>query len=178
MIGTHNSCTGERGKGILSFLLTPFARCQTKTIKEQYEAGCRFFDLRTRIEHGEFIVAHGPWVCKRKLFDVLDEISAFPEQCWVAITYEGAIDDVLWYGICSMIADIHKGLKFGWYAIKKPLHMIYVNESMMEYKQGYVGISKENGNRWMPVPIFWKLLRYRNQVVDKESDVLTIIDFL
>ena len=40
-IATHNSSTGEKGKGFLSFLVTPFAKTQSKTIKEQYDAGCR-----------------------------------------------------------------------------------------------------------------------------------------
>ena len=45
-IATHDSATGEKGRGFLSFLVTPFAKTQSKTIKEQYDAGCRSFDIR------------------------------------------------------------------------------------------------------------------------------------
>ena len=40
-IATHDSATGERGHGLLSWLVTPFAKTQSKTIAEQYAAGCR-----------------------------------------------------------------------------------------------------------------------------------------
>jgi hypothetical protein len=48
LIATHNSATGEKPANILSWFLIPFCRTQSKTIKEQYEAGCRLFDLRVR----------------------------------------------------------------------------------------------------------------------------------
>ena len=35
-----------------SWILTPFARCQGKTIKKQYEAGCRLFDIRVKLVGG------------------------------------------------------------------------------------------------------------------------------
>ena len=46
-IGTHDSATGEHGNW-WSWLFYPFAKTQSKTIKEQYEAGCRLFDIRIR----------------------------------------------------------------------------------------------------------------------------------
>ena len=36
-IATHDSATGEKGKGFLSFLVTSVAKTQSKTIKEQYD---------------------------------------------------------------------------------------------------------------------------------------------
>ncbi len=62
LISTHNSATGNPGHGLLSKLLTPFAKCQSKTLTEQYDAGCRYFDLRV-INTGSrgLVTAHGPW---------------------------------------------------------------------------------------------------------------------
>ena len=48
-IATHDSATGEKGKGLLSIIGTPFARTQSKTIKEQYDTGCRMFDIRVKL---------------------------------------------------------------------------------------------------------------------------------
>ena len=45
-IATHDSATGERSKNFLHALGKPFAQTQNKTIKEQYEVGVRYFDLR------------------------------------------------------------------------------------------------------------------------------------
>ena len=47
-IATHDSATGEKGKGFLSFLVSPFAKTQSKSLQEQYDAGCRSFDIRVR----------------------------------------------------------------------------------------------------------------------------------
>ena len=47
-IATHNSGTGEKSGGWLSRLFFIFAKCQSKTLVEQYNAGVRLFDLRIR----------------------------------------------------------------------------------------------------------------------------------
>lgn len=46
MIGSHNSMTYLPPKHRFWRLFTPFWRCQNKTIKEQIDAGVKFFDLR------------------------------------------------------------------------------------------------------------------------------------
>ena len=56
-IATHDLATEERG-GLLSWLVTPFAWTQGKTIAQQYAAGGRSFDIRVRRRRGE-----GMWVC-------------------------------------------------------------------------------------------------------------------
>ena len=58
-IATHDSATGEKGKGLLSIIGTPFARTQSKTIEEQYVAECRMFDIRVKLIKGSFKCAHG-----------------------------------------------------------------------------------------------------------------------
>ena len=52
-IGTHNSATGEKGKGLISLLATPFSKCQGRDIASQINMGCRYFDIRFAIDkHG------------------------------------------------------------------------------------------------------------------------------
>ena len=75
-IATHDSATGERGQGFLSWLVTPFAKTQSKTIKEQYEAGCRMFDIRARYAAGAWRCAHGVWTSVRDVYSILHEISS------------------------------------------------------------------------------------------------------
>lgn len=60
LIGTHNSATGEKGKGILSWLVTPFSKTQSKTIEEQYNAGCTMFDIRFKQDKDKVVICkHG-----------------------------------------------------------------------------------------------------------------------
>lgn len=88
-IATHDSATGEKGKGLLSILGTPFARTQSKTIREQYEAGCRMFDSRVKLFDKDWCCAHGLWKSERLALDILREINSFSEKCYVTLTYEG-----------------------------------------------------------------------------------------
>ena len=82
-IATHDSATGEKGEGFLSWLLTPFAKTQSKTIKEQYDAGSRMFDLRVKLINFEIKCAHGLWHTKRTAYSILKEINNFKDRCYV-----------------------------------------------------------------------------------------------
>lgn len=52
MLGSHNSLSYLPTKGWRK-ILTPWVRCQSLTIEEQYEKGVRYFDLRVKIVDGK-----------------------------------------------------------------------------------------------------------------------------
>lgn len=59
------------------WFMIPFARCQRKTIEEQWHDGARCFDLRIRFtKQGEPYFAHGLYECthKVKFIDVLTQL--------------------------------------------------------------------------------------------------------
>ena len=91
-IATHDSASSERPANIISWLLIPFARTQSKTIAQQYAAGCRSFDIRVRKYKGEWHCAHGLYVTKKAALDIFAEIASFADRCQVCITYEGKVD--------------------------------------------------------------------------------------
>ena len=93
LIATHNSATGEKPGSFWSWLLTPFARWQSKTIKQQYKAGCRMFDIRVKWVYDSWRCAHGAWYTKRSAASILNDINLFPEKCYVSVTYEGRLKD-------------------------------------------------------------------------------------
>jgi hypothetical protein len=71
MIATHDSLTAYPVK---SLWLRPFnflCKCQDKTLKEQYDAGARSFDLRFAKYRGEWYAAHGAMLYGKKLFTAL-----------------------------------------------------------------------------------------------------------
>lgn len=88
-IGAHNAATGEEGS-FWSKLLTPFARCQSKTLVELYNAGVRLFDIRVRLyEDGKLYIHHGPWRTKHDVYDVLRPLLEMCEEpTFFEITYE------------------------------------------------------------------------------------------
>lgn len=73
-IATHDSGTGEKSKNFMHKLFEPFAKTQTKTIEEQYKAGCRYFDLRVDKDYN---ICHGLWQAKKDLFDILSELEYY-----------------------------------------------------------------------------------------------------
>lgn len=164
-IGSHDSATGESGDGLLSWLLTPFARCQSKTIREQWEAGCRLFDLRARTdEAGILRLAHGLWVAKRSLASILEELDQIAyEDCWIGLTWEGRSEseeeDKMWIDLASyMLEGRTRNLKLAWIAVKKPVwRTLKIGSGYPGHVQVFHGISPEHWwTMLLPVPRFWK----------------------
>lgn len=80
IIGTHNSMTFLRPAKWYGWFMIPFARCQKKTIIQQWEAGARVFDLRVKFDrYGNSHFAHGLYDCdvNYNLFDVLQLIKLY-----------------------------------------------------------------------------------------------------
>ena len=73
-IATHDSATGERSKNLLHALGKVFAQTQTKTIKEQYEAGVRYFDIRV---DKDLVLCHGLWKADKDFADLLIEMRKY-----------------------------------------------------------------------------------------------------
>ncbi len=87
--GTHDSMTGEKGKGFLSWIVTPFARTQSVGLREQYDRGARFFDLRARLcSDGVWRGAHGLWTSRMSIEEAIDVLEEIGERVWVEITLE------------------------------------------------------------------------------------------
>ena len=58
--GSHNSWTYLKPKKWWMYLIRWAAKCQSKNIIEQYNAGVRCFDLRLKCkENGDMCIAHG-----------------------------------------------------------------------------------------------------------------------
>lgn len=68
IFGTHNSMTFLPPEHWYGWFMIPFARCQRKTIEEQWYDGARCFDLRIRFtKQGEPYFAHGLYECSHKV---------------------------------------------------------------------------------------------------------------
>ena len=67
IFGTHNSMTYLPPEHWYGWFMIPFARCQRKTIEQQWNDGARCFDLRIRFtKQGEPYFAHGLYECTHK----------------------------------------------------------------------------------------------------------------
>ena len=186
-IATHDSATGERGQGFLSWLVTPFAKTQSKTIKEQYEAGCRMFDIRVKLVGDEWKCAHGCWHTERDAYSILHEIDGFGDKCYVSLTYEGGKDYVLAF---SQFVDTckanHKNIQWGGIAVKygDGSHLLKVKYDYLEpypadwpaNRQGFLPLDGKTWHILLPIPYLWKRIYHDKPKFDE--DVYTFVDFL
>lgn len=181
-IGTHNSATGEKGRGLLSWLVTPFAKCQKKTIREQYKAGCRLFDIRIRQVGQELLCAHGLWTSNRNAIDILQELDNLGE-CYVMLTYEGklsteqSIKDFI--AITDIIKKIFKNILFLEVSVKKGTNNKWQTLVKSEYscanRKGFISLDGSSWHTLLPIPWLWC------KVVPLQpfnKDIYTLIDFL
>ena len=77
LIGSHHSFTGEPSECIISKLLVPFKRRQTKTLIEQYESGVRLFDfhIKWNKKFKKFYPSDGNWKTGRTLLQTFGELN-------------------------------------------------------------------------------------------------------
>lgn len=90
-LGSHNSWSFNKVKKLWMNVIIWAAKCQDKTIQEQYNAGARCFDLRVRFaKDGSIIVAHGPVqysITEEQLFDDLTFLDQ-KKDCCVRVLHE------------------------------------------------------------------------------------------
>ncbi|MDY5632531.1 MAG: hypothetical protein SPF56_08600 [Bacteroidaceae bacterium] len=135
--GTHDSATGEKGKGFLSWLVTPFARTQDKTVIAQYEAGARFFDFRfRRFDDGILRCAHGAWRSRKPLSLILEELAWQSEEpiyvclCWEGFASRDNEEEAIKVadGVYRFFSDLNSE------SGAKRLHLIDVSVKLPEWK--------------------------------------------
>ena len=181
-IGTHNSATGEKGSGLLSWLVTPFAKCQSKTIEEQYNAGSRVFDLRVKfIKNKGLKFAHGIWYSSVDIHNILTFLN--DKKCYVLMTYEGSFGknftekdylhsiedikyrfkDIRWLDI-----SVKRGYEGKWQTLVASNHNLPI-------KQGFVALDGSSWHTLIPIPWLWNKLYSVGKMSDNWH---LLLDFL
>ena len=179
MIASHDSATGERPQGVISYILTPFARTQSKTVVQQYESGCRYFDIRIRKSKNGFYACHGYWRCKTSVEMILQTISTLAEcdkeKVFIMITYEGECDNEQWLtqAVFSMMQGKH--LTLTEINVKKPVwRNIYKAVDAPPYKQCYKNLDGSSWHTYLPIPWLWnKIFRF-----ERDNDKFNFLDFI
>lgn len=176
-VGTHNSATGEKGKGWLSWLVTPFAKCQSKSIREQYYAGCRMFDIRVKWVDGYFRCAHVLWTSKRFAYDILDEIDKLGNSI-VILTYEGSLDDNQekdFIESVMLMKDTFHNIIWREVCIKKGWKCIIPSETKEKNTKDFATIDKSRIFALFPIPWVWKVLGKKHKF---NENTYSLVDFL
>lgn len=180
-IATHDSATGEKPYWYC-YPLMPFARTQSKTIKEQYQAGCRSFDIRIKKHRGDWHCAHGLLIIKRTAEDIISEIASF-KDCQVCITYEG-LGDKEFLDFVHLCKIKYPSIIWGGIATKYDAKGIKVNYNYLEKAEpgyeggtrGYLPLDGRTLHTYLPIPWLWNKLYTKNHKFNNET--YTYVDFL
>ena len=166
-IATHNSGTGESSNKFIDKLLVPFSRCQSKTIKEQYELGVRLFDLRVNKRNK---LAHGLWESSMCIDHVLDYLNSQDDDVYVLLTMEGNYDEVLHRKFCQL-KDRYTNIKYVAFCHKKPQ---WTTISIFNHVDWIKDFSSNTWRKWIPIPWLWsKLMKH-----EESEDVFVMRDFV
>ena len=176
-IGTHNSGTGEKGSGLLSWLATPFSKCQSKTLIEQYKTGCRYFDIRIKEYKGKLYLAHGLWRSEKTVHQALrDLFRVVDDKVYLMITYEGRrySDKLLelqewikWDYPCAVVTSLN---------IKKPVWKCIKVLEDIPVVQYFKCLDGSTWHTYLPIPWLWKKIYYNKPKFNMEA--YRLVDFL
>lgn len=186
-IATHDSATGEKSKGFISWLVTPFAKTQSKTIKDQYDAGCRSFDIRVKYINNTWYCAHGLWRSKRTALDILDELNSLGDTVQVCVTYEGNEDNEDIFKHFGVICQIkYTNIIFGAFCIKYTgevkfpkvayREVLYANPSYGGTDANFIKLDGRSWHTYIPIPWLWNFIYTRKH--EFNEDRYTSVDFL
>lgn len=186
-IGTHDSATGEKPANLISWLLIPFARTQRKTIKEQYEAGCRMFDIRINKYKDEWHCAHGLFFTERTAEDIFKELNSFEDSIYVCITYEGKLKNDKekkdFLDKINILKNTYSHINYGPVAVKYTNDDLIVDwenllpaDNWYKNEQAFLPL---NGHTWhiiLPIPKLWWFIYNRKPKFNNEY--FKFVDFL
>ena len=174
MKASHNSATGERPLNFWAKWFGCIARCQTKTLTEQYFAGVRLFDIRVRYDkHGVLRCCHGLAeydMTLRDAFRTLNRLRS-DRMAWVMVTYEGSLSQSLRHQLIEDVREEYSSPRtyfaLGNISVKKPeWTIISLNTLQPEYKHNYTKIV--GWKVLLPFPRLWYRLNPPKPVKDNE----------
>lgn len=165
---------------VKQWYLKPFgfiAKCQSKDITDQFNAGCRFYDTRVRFDGSKPIFAHGLISYKGDVMSILDTINSLAEgnKVYVRILLEtsknDAAEEAKFTDFCKEIVDKFQNITFLGGNTKYDWHVIYdFGNSWPATQEDYASSPDVNS--------IWKIFprMYKRRI--KESDKLLMVDFL
>ena len=182
-LGTHNSMTYLKPK---KWYLYPFrfmARCQSKTIQEQYEEyGIRFFDLRIKFDkNGNPEFAHGSISYKEDVDYILRYLNSRNEEVKVRFVLEikkpNELQENLFKLYCALCESLYSNIKFNNGRRKCDWQVVYDFENPEpEYDEKVSSTTWKIWDDWCPY-IYARLMNKKNIKKGTDKEYMTL-DFI
>lgn len=178
-IATHNSATGERGY-FLYKIFSLFSDCQSKTIKEQFIAGCRYFDIRILKSRGEWYCGHGLWRTKKTAQSIVNQIvmlaRSVNEPTYVSFTLERGSNYSEFMIFVSELQQMYSSLNVTTINYKLPKWRCVKVVNDIPTINKYKMLDGSSWHTFIPIPKLWKKVYYNKPIFN--NDVFTFVDFL
>lgn len=193
--GSHNSATGHKLLGwqkYFSWIINPFTKCQSKTLREQVKAGIRLFDIQVNYKDGKWLASHGiAWY----------DVEPIKELYFLANEYGTTFDIILGYDyhynhqyeyslFAALLDDMNKRyypqLKVVRVYHENPYECILNTLTQATEKYWTTSWAKSKMDKWwkfyyyLPIPILWKKLygKIWDGVACTSSNQYYITDFV
>lgn len=185
-LGSHNSMSYLKPKW---FWFMPFrfiARCQDKTIEEQYKAGARLFDLRIAFDNnGTPFFAHGAIAfAKSSVYDVLKWLDSCDDKVYVRILNERNKNFGKFVQFCSYVQAEFKNILFVGGRNKKDWKQLFDFGNSLDFIDKYSSWNNDThlGTGWI-LDDFWPrayafCLNKHWKEKYKNQDVWLMLDFV
>ena len=173
-IATHDSATGEKGKGFLSFLVSPFVKTQSKTIQEQYDAGCRSFDIRVRKVSKKdsnkycWRVCHGLVDFNVEFNRIEDILKTFKPYKVRIILERGSNEDEELF--INEVKEVSKNYENLWFSCIKKNWIVIVDLDPYIIDYSYTPFLSSN-SLWSNTKRFFSLIKNGNYSIKKNSEL-------
>ena len=182
-IATHDSGTGEPSLRWYHRLLVPFSRCQLLNLTEQYEHGCRYFDLRVRkSSDGRWRLCHGLWQSSTTLTQAFDDLMQASlrsnDSVYAMITYEGSLTTDQQQQFLREMKELVEGypmITLTEINCKLPHWTLISRLCSVPFEAAYVKIV--GWKCLLPIPFIWQLIT-EDDDMEFNSDIFTMVDFL
>lgn len=85
MLGSHNSLSYLKPRRLLDLFTLPWSKCQNKNIRKQYETGVRYFDIRIKLNKGNWHFVHNIVDFGIEKSDVYDYLNRVKEKVYIRV---------------------------------------------------------------------------------------------
>lgn len=174
--GSHNSATGEKSANLLSKLVRPFAKCQSKTLKQQLDEGVQAFDFRVVYKDGKLTIVHGLWSTNLNINTTLKKIANYAKKSgkdyYVRIIYKGKLFDHNYVSFISWYKKVPNKTLVKYHIVNKEGHSLYKNfTNHCEHLYKDLSINFKSFYWLIPIPWLWNKLTKPN-IIDKVANLL------
>lgn len=174
-IGSHNTMTYLKPKKWYMYPFIPFAKCQSKDVEEQYDAGARWFDIRIAFDKkGDPEFKHGIMSYEGDVLKVFEYLNTKDDVIVRVLSEDG---HPFFSGYCLYLQNRFPNMRFSGGQNKKDWKQLHTFKNEEYYSaEDYFASSPNNPKWWGLFP--WIYSFFKNRKIEERNVDYLIIDYV